>query len=83
MSGSGDINQLFIFQAENRNIELSNDLVTIPELQERYELLSENSSNKSVIQKREINQRKSIIELAIFTDRLVEDKNVGSASDHV
>ena len=70
------------FQARNANIALDNDFVTTPELQERYKLLSENSSNKSVIQKREINQRKSIIELAIFTDRL-EDKNVDSASYHV
>ena len=40
--------------------------MTSPGLAERYELLV---SNKSEIQKRDVNQRISTIELAIFTDR--------------
>ena len=47
--------------------------MTSPGLAERYELLV---SNKSEIQKRDVNQRISTIELAIFTDRS-EDQGVG------
>ena len=65
-----------MFQAKNNNIALDNDFVTSPDLQERYRLLSENNSYKSVIQKREIKQKKSTIELAIFTDRF-GDKYAG------
>ena len=45
---------------------MEEDIVTSPGLAERYELLA---SNKSEIQKRDVNQRISTIELAIFTDR--------------
>ena len=41
-----------------------------------------NTGHKSVIEKREIKQRKSTIELAIFTDRS-EDENVGSSCSFV
>ena len=64
------------FQGQNADIVLEDDFVTTPDLQERYKLLSENHHNRSGIRKREVQQRQSTIELAIFTDRS-EDKTLG------